>query len=398
MTEKKNKKILFISAGASMTGVPVFFVSMLKWMKANTNFSFVILTAGEGPLESEYHKIATTYNWDGWFKTKWHDKHYFLRLCKRIFRILLNIREPSYRTFLINVLKNEKFDLIYVNSVSSLYIYNEIKKRLKLNAILHVHELQISILQYCGIDLLRENISQCLRIIAISNAVAKNLKENYRIPDEKISIVYTFSDTSKAKGITTSEVKKIREELNIPENAILVGSGGTTEWRKGTDLLFHIANKIKNTYNYEVFFIWVGGVSEGLEYQQLMYDFQKTGLQNNVRFLGVKENPLVYFAAVDIFMLCSREEPVGMVALEAASLSKPILCFDQAGGMPEFVEDDCGFIIPYLDLDRMAEMIILLAKDRALREQLGKNAEKKVKRHDINLVCKEIETIINNTL
>ena len=395
----KKMNILFISAGASITGVPVFFVSMMKWMKSNADFTFSILTSGEGPLKPEYNKIATTYNWDGWLETKWHDRYYISRLFKRIFRTLFHINQPTYRSFLINKLEKEKFDLIYVNSVSSLSIFNEIKDRLKIKVILHVHELQISIVQFCGVDLLNQNLSRCNKVIAISDAVAKNLRKNFNIPDDKISVVYTFSEISKAKNMPLAKTRiEIREQINIPHDAVLVGSAGTTEWRKGSDLVFHIAKRIKATYNKDIYFMWVGGDSKGLEYQKLMYDFEKIGLQSNVRFLGVKENPLEYFAAIDIFMLCSREEPVGMVALEAASLAKPILCFDQAGGMPEFVENDCGFIIPYLDTDKMAEMIILLADEPELREQLGKNAAMKVKRHDINIACKEIETIINNTL
>ncbi|MDH6063711.1 hypothetical protein, partial [Umezakia ovalisporum] len=69
------------------------------------------------------------------------------------------------------------------------------------------------------------------------------------------------------------------------------------------------------------------------------------------------------------------------VCLEAASLGKPILCFDKAGGEPEFVEDDCGFIVPYLDLDAADMNLISL---RSLRYS-NPNAK-------ITLVC-DINTV-----
>jgi glycosyltransferase involved in cell wall biosynthesis len=66
--------------------------------------------------------------------------------------------------------------------------------------------------------------------------------------------------------------------------------------------------------------------------------------------------------------------------------------------MPEFVEADCGFIIPYLDFDSMAENIVRLQEERTLLNKLGENAARKVKRHDINIACKEIESLINSVI
>ena len=54
------------------------------------------------------------------------------------------------------------------------------------------------------------------------------------------------------------------------------------------------------------------------------------------------------------WLLCSgrcirahlEEDPYTLVCLEAAALEKPYVCFEGAGGSPEFVEEDCGFVVP----------------------------------------------------
>ena len=212
-------------------------------------------------------------------------------------------------------------------------------------------------------------------------------------------MVYTFIDIGKSEKINSGNHREImRNQLKIPQDAFVVCSSGTTDWRKGADLVVQIGKNVFSKTTAPIYFIWIGGDKEGLEFQKLYYDLTKLNLQNKIHFLGTKENPLEYFAMADVFMLCSREEPVGIVALEAASLGKPILCFDQAGGMPEFVEDDCGFILPYLDLDAMADHIIRLQKDRTLLHKLGENAARKVHRHDINIACKEIEKLIYSVI
>jgi glycosyltransferase involved in cell wall biosynthesis len=88
--------------------------------------------------------------------------------------------------------------------------------------------------------------------------------------------------------------------------------------------------------------------------------------------------PQDWLTAADIFSLTSREEPFSVVMLEAAMNAIPILCFAKAGGGPELVENDAGFVIDDNDLPAMAAACIELAKDKSLRQKLGKNAQKKV--------------------
>jgi glycosyltransferase involved in cell wall biosynthesis len=99
----------------------------------------------------------------------------------------------------------------------------------------------------------------------------------------------------------------------------------------------------------------------------------------------------------DVFTLTSREDPYPAVVLEAAALGKPIVCFQQSGGAPEFVEGDCGFVVPYLDVEAMAGRIAELLDDDDLRTRLGEAARRKVgMQHDLNRVAPRISQIIMN--
>lgn len=312
---------------------------------------------------------------------------------------MLGFKENTYQDKIISELKSRSFDLIYINSVCSLWIFELIRQHIHSKVLLHVHELQMSILQFCGDDMFRRNVDFADRLIVISEAVRQNLITRYNIANEKMTTVYTFVDSQKAEKIDNLLQKStIKGLLGIPEKAFIVGSSGTTDWRKGADLIVHIAKKVFSSTDFPVHFIWIGGDDSGLEYQKLYYDLEKLNLQDRIHFLGVKENFLEYMAVADVFMLSSREEPVGIVGLEAAVLGIPVLCFDQAGGFPEFVDNDCGFIIPYLDLDAMAEHIVLLMNDRLLLKKLGNNAAEKVKQHDINIACRQIVDVINSML
>lgn len=78
--------------------------------------------------------------------------------------------------------------------------------------------------------------------------------------------------------------------------------------------------------------------------------------------------------AIDVFAMVSREEPIGLVCLESASLIKPVVCFDNAaGGQTEFVEEDCGFTGSFFNTKIFADKILELYKNPELKEKLGKN-------------------------
>ena len=54
------------------------------------------------------------------------------------------------------------------------------------------------------------------------------------------------------------------------------------------------------------------------------------------------------------------------------------MCFDGAGGSPELVETDGGYIVPYLDLDAMSDRIIELLQNPDLRRQMGQRLGQKI--------------------
>ena len=98
-------------------------------------------------------------------------------------------------------------------------------------------------------------------------------------------------------------------------------------------------------------------------------------------------------------MLTSREDPYPLVCLEAAAVAKPIVCFAGAGGMPEFVEEDCGFVVPYLDIMAMADRVGLLLDSLECRITMGAAARRKVtRRHDISRAAPRIMEVIERTI
>jgi glycosyltransferase involved in cell wall biosynthesis len=382
------KKILFISHDASRTGAPIAFLHFLRWFKQNTDVPFQVLLRRGGELESEFAELADVDVLSG-SRSK----------VNRIFE-RLRFHRGDVTSKLRKKLISSNIGLVYSNTATNGDVLRQLSS-LNCPIISHIHELEIGIQRFAG-DGFRDVKHYTNHYIACSKAVKETLVKSHRVSENSITVVHgsipAFLNSSHDIAAANRNIRKL---LSIPSTAIIVGGSGTTDWRKGPDLFIQLARTVHDqTLDVPIYFVWVGGASHGtLEHSQLAYDMRKLGLDPYVKFLGKTSNPIDFFSAFDVFALTSREDPYPLVCLEAASLGKPILCFANAGGESEFVESDAGFIVPYLDIQRMADKVVALAKSHELRKQLGDRASQKVReRHDVSVACPKIWDVIQQVM
>jgi glycosyltransferase involved in cell wall biosynthesis len=297
----------------------------------------------------------------------------------------------------VDILKaygRKEIGLVYSNTITNGDILADLS-RLGCPIITHVHELE-NFIHSCG-KLNLDNVKRYSDLfIVASTAVKNNLVNNHQIDSEKVRVVHAFVPTDNYSVSKVNRSRKaVLEELGIPEDAFVVGGSGTTDWRKSPELFVQLAGYVQQTSpEQNIYFVWVGGALTW----ELEYDIKKLGL-NNIRFVHHTRSTVDYFNAMDVFALVSRIDPYPLVCLEAASLGKPILCFAEAGGMPEFVESDSGFIVPYLNIEELTAKIMLLVNDRDLLQKLGHQAQVKVQqRHDIDVAGCELLKLIHDAM
>jgi len=369
-------KVLFVGHDATRTGAPILFLTLLRWFKENTPFQFEILLKNGGVLEPEYARVA------------WHKVMNVDTARLAFFRRFLQKRD------LLAGYRKAGIGLIYNNTITNGAVLEHLAP-LKCPVITHVHELE-NYIRSCG----EENFAQIKRyttlFIAPSRAVQENLVTCHDIPREQIVIVpeFIFVDGFRATQIQVSK-EVLRQRLGIRPEALVVGAVGTTDWRKSPDLFVQMAVVAARRYpQHKIHFVWVGVES----CWELGYDVEKAGI-HNITFVPPMPNLTDYYNCFDMLTLTSRIDPCPLVCLEAAALGKPILCFAGAGGMPEFVEDDAGFVVPYLDIDEMAAKVAELCEQRDLCALLGERARAKVfERHDVAVAGSRILEIIHGVV
>jgi glycosyltransferase involved in cell wall biosynthesis len=376
------KRVLFIGHDANRAGAPIILLHFLQWLKENNSlFKADLLLFQSGALEAEYRKAIDVYTLPaGTTKNPFKRGARFL---KKKFKLAPGLpkRTPMVRNY----------DVVVGNTVISLEYLKSFKQK-GARTICWLHELEFAVNTFSKEKFLElADYVDCF--LVVSRAV-ENMLRQFGITKE-IHLVYGFS-TPVAAQVVEAEIETVKNELGIPADAFVVGGSGTVEWRKGTDIFLQIARHLLAARD-NFYFVWVGGKSShsDVEYNLIRHDFERFGLKEKVIFTGLQENPRKFFAAMDLFALTSREDPFPLVCLEAAALEKPIICFENAGGAPEFVETDCGFVVPYLDVEAFADKILALYEDAETRRKFGRRAAQKVReRHNVETAAPKILEVI----
>ena len=384
-------KILFIGHDASRTGAPIHLLHILKWLKAHTKVSFEVLLRNGGELQAEFEALSPVHLISSPTSVaRQRTDRVLRRLTGHDFIGSTRLKRLKEK------LGGGRFDLVYCNTATNGDLLELLSDVVQCPAICHVHELEFWLRYQTDQTTLPLLYKHTQQYIAVSQAVKKNLMENHGIAEANIDVVYGFISPPEEENIDRNIEQRLREELGISPQTLIVGACGTTDWRKGPDLFVQVANAVnQRRIDSPVCFVWMGGEKEGLRLGELLQDVKKVGLEEKVKFIGSQSRPLDYFKLFDVFALVSREDPFPLVNLEAGFSGCPIVCFDQAGGSAEFVEDDCGFVVPYLDIDAMAAKICELLTSTDLRHRMGKNAAKKVReRHIVSVGAPKIYAVI----
>jgi glycosyltransferase involved in cell wall biosynthesis len=377
-------RILVIGHDAYRAGAQVELLHVLRWMRAHIEREIHLLLLAGGDLLADYATVVPT------------------RVLPRALAGLhprlaaatsaAARRAPPY----LRDLARDRVDLVFANSVGALSLAAEVSALAGCPLVCHVHDLELSMSGAITRRRFGQIHDKVDCFIAVSEAVRVSLVVNRGVEPDKITVI---PPGVPAVGFDVGAARiRVRSELGLADDAFVVGGSGTTDWRKGPDLFVATARALADkSSDRPIHFVWVGGDPKPLGL--LRRDVERAGLSGRVTFVGRQTHAWPYHSSFDAFLLTSREDPFPLVCLESARLSVPTICFAGAGGMPEFVEEDAGCVIPYLDLQAAAGALLALAGSEALRSRLGRRAAQKVhERCDLEVVGSRIGTLLDHHL
>jgi L-malate glycosyltransferase len=302
-------------------------------------------------------------------------------------QILLGIDKKKYQTYLLlfkdndsslgisekNELKKNEVKIISLKKLYLLDIFNffQIIKHLKkIQAdILHCHlggdiygplasyflkKIKIISTEH-NINISEKKINRFIKkftikrmnkICAVSLAVKNDAVKRYGINDQKISVVYNGVDFN---------YYQIEKNKDHNDSKIILGAMGRLNEQKGHKVLIEACSLLKN----QNFILEIAG--EGELKNDLEKQIKNLKLNNHLILLGQVDSRK-WLNEIDIFIMPSLWEGLGLAVLEAAALKKPIIA-SAVDGILEILDENNSFLYKKNDPHQLAKIIDYLLEN-----------------------------------
>jgi glycosyltransferase involved in cell wall biosynthesis len=232
------------------------------------------------------------------------------------------------------------------------------------------------------------------RLIVPSEAIARKVRAEGR-QGARFAIVPNGIDLSRFSG--SVRPCALRGEYGVPSSAPLLGVVARLEPEKGHRHLIEAMPAILRA----VPEAWLAVIGEGSEADALRAQTAALGsrVAARVLFTGRRDDVSALTADLTLAVLPSLREAQGISLLEAMARGVPVVA-SEIGGIPEVVTDGVdGRLVPPGDPAALADAIVELVRDPALRHRLGEAGRRTVAdRFSIDAQVRAIQTVYDEEL
>jgi glycosyltransferase involved in cell wall biosynthesis len=207
--------------------------------------------------------------------------------------------------------------------------------------------------------------------ICSSNAI-RNMVVEDGIAETAVFTVHEGVQVERIEALPRADVCK---ELWLPPGSPTVGNIAALVPHKGQRYLVDAAQAVVRAMPDAHILIF----GEGELRPALTRQIKHLGLEHRVQLAGFRPDILSLLKGLDVFVMSSLTEGLGTSILDAMAASKPVVG-TTAGGIPESVEDGVtGILVPPHNAAALADAIVRLLQDEALRRRMGEAGFERVR-------------------
>jgi len=193
-------------------------------------------------------------------------------------------------------------------------------------------------------------------------------------------------------GVDIEEINsapEVKYDFIINNNFNII-SAGRLEKIKGFDLLINSFKIVKSKFPNTKLII----CGKGSEQRNLIRLTKMLNLNDDIIFLGLRNDIYSLLKKSDLFILLSSKEGLPISCLEAMGSKLPIIA-SKINAFSEIIQDGInGFLVNRLNLNEISNSIIKLIQNKELREKISlNNFDIVLKKFDINKNVKDYESL-----
>lgn len=276
------------------------------------------------------------------------------------------------------IIKQLKPDIVYAHSSKAGALARIADLGLKNKVIYNPHGWAFNMQQsakkkemYKWVEKISANF--CDEIVCISDAEKESALREGICKPSKLQVIYNGIDL---EGIKNT-IPKTRKELNIPEDAFVVGMVGRLSKQKAPDVFVKAAKLIKQKIP-NAYFLMVG---DGELRDQIEAMIHKFNLDSSFLITGWVDNPTSYMKIMNVGCLLSRWEGFGLVLPEYMACGVPVIATN-VDAIPNIVKTNENGILINKDSCVDAQRACITIKNNiCLKNKIISSASVRVKQH-----------------
>ena len=306
--------------------------------------------------------------------------------------------QQQYCAYVEDYLQNHHPDLIHAHDWLTYEAGISAKKHHDTTLVAHVHATEFDRAgMHVGNPVIHEIEQEGLmladQIITVSESTKRIVHDKYHIPLQKIDVVYNSLD----QNYETDDYQFNQRTYNYlnqlkKSGYTIVSTVGRFTLQKGLPGLMRSA-RLALEKNPKLMFIFAG---DGEKRNDLIKLSAELGIAKNVIFTGFIRGTKLrdIYSLSDIFVMSSISEPFGLTALEAAHHGDVLILTHQSG-VSEIIWSALKY--DFWDERKLADEILAVAENPALRDTLHKNIAKEYHQISWDKVAKKCLQVYNKT-
>ena len=207
---------------------------------------------------------------------------------------------------------------------------------------------------------------------------AKTAIEKKLLPPDRVYAIGNGVDIERFNPKNYSKRNALRKELNIPEDAYVIGMIGRQVAEKGVVEFFEAAKIVAEQHS-NVYFLLVGGRLKSdyaVSVNQAIEEAKKS-MGNRLILTGMRSDIPELLSIMDLFTLPSWREGMPRTIIEAMMMGLPVVATDIRGSREEVVSEKTGMLVPVRNPEKLAEAFERFIKNPTWGTELGKAGRKR---------------------
>lgn len=214
-------------------------------------------------------------------------------------------------------------------------------------------------------------------LIAVSEGSKEFTQRVMNSPEHSIRMVYHGISERFSQEELNEDLENLKKINNIPADKLIIGVVGRITPQKGTDVLIEAIGKHLTTSLIDQLHIVIVGDYQSKGQEKWLADLlRENNLTEKISVLGFRD-PKPYYQLFDVFVLPSRSDTFGLVAVEAMMSGCCTIRSNSNGAYDQIDHGENGLIFPMDDAPKLAEHLKQVLTDISYREQLAKNGKQK---------------------